>query len=238
MTPNSVVLTIQKPNNFSLVEISGPDSTLLLEPKKAASPKQFTWLLFLRAYRALTCVSWLATASRAVLRSIRKRIAQSDLNEEEPQGRAGSKLYKFIKVFLFIAIFGLVLEVIAHFRKWNLYMIQPSEVEGLLHSSYMAWLSFRADYISPLVMRLSEFCVVLFLIQSLDRLVLCLGCFYIKYKKVKPVIADDGGLDLEDLTSFPMVLVQIPMCNEREVYAQSIAAACELDWPKDRILIQ
>ncbi|GAV79749.1 Glyco_tranf_2_3 domain-containing protein [Cephalotus follicularis] len=35
-----------------------------------------------------------------------------------------------------------------------------------------------------------------------------------------------------------MVLVQIPMCNEREVYSQSIAAACQLDWPKDRILVQ
>ncbi|CAI9262767.1 unnamed protein product [Lactuca saligna] len=35
-----------------------------------------------------------------------------------------------------------------------------------------------------------------------------------------------------------MVLVQIPMCNEREVYQQSIASACQLDWPKDRILIQ
>lgn len=28
------------------------------------------------------------------------------------------------------------------------------------------------------------------------------------------------------------------MCNEREVYEQSISAVCQLDWPKDRILIQ
>jgi hypothetical protein len=28
------------------------------------------------------------------------------------------------------------------------------------------------------------------------------------------------------------------MCNEREVYAQSIAAACQLDWPQDSLLIQ
>ncbi|KAK4798690.1 hypothetical protein SAY86_031016 [Trapa natans] len=240
MTPNSVVLTIQKPDNFSLVEISGPDSTLLLEPKKAASPKQFTWLLFLRAYRALACISWLATASKSVLGSIRKRIAQSNLNEEEPHGRGGSRLYKFIKLFLFVSIFGLIFEAIAYSRKWNLHMIQPSEVEGLVHTSYVAWLSFRADYISPLVVKLSNFCIVLFLIQSLDRLILCLGCFYIKYKKVKPVAVtvEDGGVDAEDPSCFPMVLVQIPMCNEKEVYAQSIGAACELNWPKDRILIQ
>ncbi|XP_049932278.1 probable xyloglucan glycosyltransferase 8 [Nymphaea colorata] len=35
-----------------------------------------------------------------------------------------------------------------------------------------------------------------------------------------------------------MVLVQIPMCNEREVYEQSISTVCHLDWPKDRLLIQ
>ncbi|MCH84882.1 xyloglucan glycosyltransferase 4-like, partial [Trifolium medium] len=74
---------------------------------------------------------------------------------------------------------------------------------------------------------------------------------------------DDDAYDVEDPSSFPMVLVQIPMCNEREdftffflwlpwqrgsgnlefdldrvVYSQSIGAACQLDWPKDRILVQ
>ncbi|XWS32797.1 hypothetical protein CRYUN_Cryun22dG0020500 [Craigia yunnanensis] len=101
----------------------------------------------------------------------------------------------------------------------------------------MAWLSFRVDYIAPLVLTMSKFCTVLFLIQSLDRLILCLGCFWIKYKKLKPRIEGEA-YDIEDGSSFPMVLVQIPMCNEREVYAQSIAAASQLDWPKDRILIQ
>ncbi|MCL7049165.1 hypothetical protein MKW94_000326 [Papaver nudicaule] len=35
-----------------------------------------------------------------------------------------------------------------------------------------------------------------------------------------------------------MVLVQIPMCNEKEVYQQSIGAVCNLDWPKSNMLIQ
>lgn len=35
-----------------------------------------------------------------------------------------------------------------------------------------------------------------------------------------------------------MVLVQIPMCNEMDVYQQSIAAVCNLDWPKEWILVQ
>jgi len=36
----------------------------------------------------------------------------------------------------------------------------------------------------------------------------------------------------------PMVLVQIPMYNEREVYKLSIGAACGLAWPSDRVIVQ
>ncbi|KAK9061570.1 hypothetical protein SSX86_018752 [Deinandra increscens subsp. villosa] len=37
---------------------------------------------------------------------------------------------------------------------------------------------------------------------------------------------------------YPLVLVQVPMFNEREVYQLSIGAACGLSWPADRIVIQ
>ncbi|PKA47560.1 Glucomannan 4-beta-mannosyltransferase 9 [Apostasia shenzhenica] len=39
-------------------------------------------------------------------------------------------------------------------------------------------------------------------------------------------------------SAFPMVLVQIPMYNEKEVYKLSIGAACGLSWPSDRIIVQ
>lgn len=45
-------------------------------------------------------------------------------------------------------------------------------------------------------------------------------------------VGDGGG------EAYPMVLVQIPMYNEREVYKISIGAACALTWPPDRIIIQ
>ncbi|KAI7999515.1 Xyloglucan glycosyltransferase 4 [Camellia lanceoleosa] len=90
----------------------------------------------------------------------------------------------------------------------------------------MAWLSFRVNYIAPSVVFLSKFCIVLFMIQLLDWLVLCFGCFWMKCKKLKPVIEGEP-YDIEDCSSFPMVLVQIPICNERE-----------LDWPKNRFLAQ
>lgn len=235
MATNTVVVTIEKPNNLSFPEVTGSDSLLLPDKQKAASPKQFTWVLLLKAHRVLTSLSWVAMTFKSMFLSIKKRIALSDVSEEEPKSRG--RLYRFIKVFLVISILALVLEVIAHFKKWNLQMLRPWEVQGLVQWSYMAWLSFRVDYIAPFVIFLSKSCTVLFLIQSLDRLVLCIGCFWIKYKKLKPTIEGEA-YDIEDCSSFPMVLVQIPMCNEREVFAQSIAAACQLDWPRERVLIQ
>ncbi|XP_012837984.1 PREDICTED: probable mannan synthase 11 [Erythranthe guttata] len=37
---------------------------------------------------------------------------------------------------------------------------------------------------------------------------------------------------------FPIVLVQIPIFNEIEVYKMSIGAACRLSWPSDRLVVQ
>ncbi|GKF52641.1 glucomannan 4-beta-mannosyltransferase 2-like protein, partial [Tanacetum coccineum] len=39
-------------------------------------------------------------------------------------------------------------------------------------------------------------------------------------------------------SAFPLVLIQIPMFNEKEVYKISIGAACNLSWPSDRMVIQ
>ncbi|XP_011088832.1 probable mannan synthase 11 isoform X1 [Sesamum indicum] len=45
--------------------------------------------------------------------------------------------------------------------------------------------------------------------------------------------------DLENAcVDFPMVLVQIPIYNEIEVYKISIGAACNLSWPADRFVVQ
>ena len=203
------MLTVEKPMKNVM-----DSSAIFLEKPKAVSPKQLTWVLLLKVQRTLACVSWLSTGAKTALFSAKKRIALSDLNDEEPKSRG--RLYRFIKAFLALSIMALAFEVIAHFKKWNLSLIQPWEVQGLVQWSYMAWLAFRADYVAPLVTMLSKFCTVLFLIQSLDRLVLCLGCFWIKYKRLKPTVEPEA-YDIEDPSCFPKVLVQIPMCNEREV---------------------
>jgi len=91
---------------------------------------------------------------------------------------------------------------------------------------------FHADYIAPLIQALSKwfmllgFCIVLFLIQFVDRMLLCLGCSWIKFKKVKPKI-NMVPFKVEDIEGsvciYPMVLVQIPICNEKEVCHQTSA---------------
>ncbi|KAK6928224.1 Glycosyltransferase 2-like, partial [Dillenia turbinata] len=235
MYPNSVVVTMDKPNSFSIVEISTPNSPLFSEKQKAASPKQFTWTLLLKAHRVFHCLSWLLMGFFALSSTIKKRITVS---EEEKPFESKGKLYRFIRALLLVSVIFLAIEVLAYFQDWNFSMIESLEVKGIWKWSYMAWLSFRADYIAPMVLMLSNVCVVLFLIQSLDRFVLCIGCFWIKYKKLKPEINEEEDADVEDPSSFPMVLVQIPMCNEREVYEQSISAVCQLDWPRSRLLIQ
>ncbi|XP_072980075.1 xyloglucan glycosyltransferase 4-like [Typha angustifolia] len=233
MVPTSVVVTMENPNNFSVVEIDGLSPLKVSDKERSKNTKQLKWILLLKAQKAITFLSWSLLASGKLLAAAKRRASFKSV--EEPQ-RSG-KLLRFLRSFLIVSFLTLLLEIYAHLNEWNLHMIQPSEVSNLAYRVYLSWLSFRTDYIAPLITYLSRFCIILFLIQSLDRFVQCFGCFWIKYKKLKPTLPDCDS-SAKDSSYYPMVLVQIPMCNEREVYEQSISAACNLDWPKDRFLIQ
>jgi cellulose synthase/poly-beta-1,6-N-acetylglucosamine synthase-like glycosyltransferase len=210
---------MEDPNNFSLVQFNCKISE---KGNKIKSTKQLTWLLVLRVQR-LTC-----SVSNSI--KILKRLAFFKQREET---RKSGKILSFLKIIFIISFFTLLFEIYAHWKKWNLgHMIRPREVTNIAHALYLQWLSIRAGYIAPFVVYLSRFCIVLFLVQSIDRFVQCVGCFWIKCKRLKPVLPKKAS------SYYPMVLVQIPMCNEQEVYKQSISAACNLDWPHDRLLIQ
>ncbi|KAK4478668.1 hypothetical protein RD792_014159 [Penstemon davidsonii] len=66
--------------------------------------------------------------------------------------------------------------------------------------------------------------------------IVCVKCFgrkrYTKYQ------LDAIKEDMERNKNYPMVLVQIPMFNEKEVYKLSIGAVCGLSWPSDRLIVQ
>lgn len=243
-----VIVKMENPN-YSLVEIESPDSAFrAVEKDRGKNAKQLTWVLLLRAHRAAGCVAWVGNGIWSLLSTIKKRLILGEgVGMENDKSSKGKLLYRVILGFLITALAFLAFEMFAHFNGWhyfqnsNLHIPQTIEIQGWLHEIYVSWLDFRVSYIAPLIQSLSTFCVVLFMIQSLDRLVLCLGCFWIKFNKIRPRIEDEPfkSSDPENPgCNHPMVLVQIPMCNEREVYEQSISAVCQLDWPKDRILIQ
>ncbi|PON73701.1 Nucleotide-diphospho-sugar transferase [Parasponia andersonii] len=245
---NPVVVTMENPN-YSVLEIDGPDAAFRpVDKDRGKNAKQYTWVWLLKAHRAVGCVAWVGNLMWALLGSIKKRLIFGEgVTMESEKSWKGRFLFRLILAFLVMALCFLAFEVVAHLNGWhyfqsnNLHIPQTSEIKGWLHTVYVSWLEFRADYIAPAIVSLSNFCVALFLIQSADRMLLCLGCFWIKYKKIKPTIEGEP-FKLADLEgagcSYPMVLVQIPMCNEREVYEQSISAVCQLDWPKERLLIQ
>uniref|UniRef100_A0A0E0B385 Glycosyltransferase 2-like domain-containing protein n=1 Tax=Oryza glumipatula TaxID=40148 RepID=A0A0E0B385_9ORYZ len=180
-------------------------------------------------------------ASFAAAAARRFRRSPADAADELGRGR-GRLMYGFIRGFLALSLLALAVELAAYWNGWRLrrpelHVPEAVEIEGWAHSAYISWMSFRADYIRRPIEFLSKACIVLFVIQSMDRLVLCLGCFWIKLRKIKPRIEGDPFREGSGY-QHPMVLVQIPMCNEKEVYEQSISAACQLDWPREKFLIQ
>ncbi|XAR62003.1 Xyloglucan 6-xylosyltransferase [Bertholletia excelsa] len=262
-----VVVKMENPNNWSMVELEGPtDDDFLLgsghgsarDKARNKNAKQLTWVLLLRAHRAAGCLTSLGAAMVGLAAAVRRRLAsgRTDADGDIDSVRGGENLtvrtrvYSCIKVFLWLSVLLLGFELTAYFKGWHFgatnlqfqylsALANPVNVKGLFASLYSTWVLIRVEYLAPPLQFLTNVCILLFLVQSIDRLILCLGCFWIRFKKIKPV-PKHGAVDLESGEGgfFPMVLVQIPMCNEKEVYQQSIAAVCNLDWPKSKLLIQ
>lgn len=257
-----VVVKMENPNNWSMVEIESPSDEDFMCPNDAApkggrnkNAKQLTWVILLKAHKAAGCLTSIGSAFVSLAAVVRRRIASGRTDSgdtsltENPKVK--SRFYTSIKAVLWLSLLLLAFELAAYFKGWHfgapdlqlgrLYAVTSGfAVKDVFDSLYGLWVSIRVGYLAPPLQFLTNACILLFLIQSLDRLVLCLGCFWIRLRNIKPVAKQD----LADLESgdgdgyFPMVLVQIPMCNEKEVYQQSIAAVCNMDWPKGRMLIQ
>lgn len=91
-------------------------------------------------------------------------------------------------------------EVAAYLQGWHLEEVASLlAVDGLFAASYAGWMRLRLDYLAPPLQFLTNACVALFMVQSIDRLVLCLGCFWIRFKGIKPVpqAAAAGKPDVE-----------------------------------------
>ncbi|KAL8166752.1 hypothetical protein V2J09_008251 [Rumex salicifolius] len=106
----------------------------------------------------------------------------------------------------------------------------------------LIWEQTKAPLIVPLL-RISVFiCLAMSLMLLFEKVYMGVVILLVKLFGKKPEKRYKWEPLKEDLelanANHPMVLVQIPMYNEREVYQLSIGAACGLSWPSDRIIIQ
>ncbi|KAK6942674.1 Glycosyltransferase 2-like [Dillenia turbinata] len=104
------------------------------------------------------------------------------------------------------------------------------------------WSKIKGPLIVPLLKISVAICLIMSLMLFVERVSMGIVIVIVKMFGGKPErrykwepIKDD--LELGN-SAYPMVLVQIPMYNEKEVYQLSIGAACGLSWPSDRIIIQ
>lgn len=237
--PNWSMVELEGPSEEDFLITDSPGRTR--DKGRGKNAKQLTWVLLLKAHRAAGCLTSIGSAMFGLAATVRRRVAsgrtdtdndadndsQTSGDRENENPTVKSRFYGCIKVFLCLSLLLLGFEVAAYFKGWHFstshlqlqYLwATPLGVKGFFDWVYLKWVSIRVEYLAPPLQFLANACIVLFLIQSVDRLVLCLGCFWIRFKKIKPV-PKEGAVDLESGEDgfCPMVLVQIPMCNEKEV---------------------
>lgn len=104
------------------------------------------------------------------------------------------------------------------------------------------WGQIKAPLIVPLLNIAVILCLAMSVMLFVERVYMAVVITLVKLFGRKPDRRYKWEPLKEDLehgnSAYPMVLVQIPMFNEREVYQLSIGAACGLSWPSDRIIIQ
>lgn len=107
-----------------------------------------------------------------------------------------------------------------------------------------AWSQVRAPLIVPLLQLSVAVCLGMAVLLFLERLYMGVVIVGVKLLRRTPErrykcdpISEDDDPELGS-AAFPVVLVQIPMFNEREVYHLSIGAVCGLTWPSDRLVVQ
>ncbi|KAF8753238.1 hypothetical protein HU200_011689 [Digitaria exilis] len=119
---------------------------------------------------------------------------------------------------------------------------------GLGAAAAAAWRAVRWSVVVPVLQVAVYVCAAMSLMLFLERLYMAavVAALWLSRRR-KRLAADarqrvkDDEDDLEagvDDHRCPMVLVQIPMFNERQVYRLSIGAACGLSWPSERLVIQ
>ncbi|XP_072976034.1 glucomannan 4-beta-mannosyltransferase 1-like isoform X1 [Typha angustifolia] len=114
-------------------------------------------------------------------------------------------------------------------------------VSGGIDNLRLAWKQVRNPIVVPLLQAAVYVCAAMSVMLFVERLYMAVVIMCVKIlgrKRYTKYKLDAMKEELEASYSHPMVLVQIPMYNEKEVYRLSIGAACELSWPSDKFIIQ
>ncbi|GJN31631.1 hypothetical protein PR202_gn00078 [Eleusine coracana subsp. coracana] len=111
-----------------------------------------------------------------------------------------------------------------------------------------AWTRVRSRAVAPALQAAVWACMVMsvmLVVEATYHFAVSLGVKLLGWKperrfKWEPLSATAGDEEegMGDASAYPMVMVQIPMYNELQVYKLSIGAACELKWPKERLIVQ
>ncbi|XP_072980780.1 probable glucomannan 4-beta-mannosyltransferase 4 [Typha angustifolia] len=107
----------------------------------------------------------------------------------------------------------------------------------------LIWRWLRSNAIAPVLSVSIVICMAMSFMLVFEAAYMSAVSLGVKLFRWKPEKrykweAFGGGDEEKGSLQYPMVLVQIPMYNEKEVYSLSIGAACALTWPPDRIIIQ
>lgn len=204
---------------FATVEIPSPSADRQVDKERHRSARQLSWIYLLKFQQIAGSIAFLSNGFVTLLRTANRRVAAASSSDARPRRhRPQSKLYRIIKAFLVISVTLLVFELVAYFRGWHFSppTLDAAEVLDFVEYLYAKWLDVRVNYLAPPLQLLTNTCIVLFLVQSVDRVILLLGCAWIKFRGLKPVAQMEYSSE-HGVEDYPMVLVQIPMCNEREV---------------------
>ncbi|KAG8057824.1 hypothetical protein GUJ93_ZPchr0002g23081 [Zizania palustris] len=113
----------------------------------------------------------------------------------------------------------------------------------------VAWRAARRAVLVPTLQLAVYVCVAMSLMLFVERLYMALVVAWLwllrrrgrgrgrRHRSRDEEEDDDDDLEANAVQR-PMVLVQIPMFNEKQVYRLSIGAACGMTWPSDKLLIQ
>ncbi|XP_061975597.1 glucomannan 4-beta-mannosyltransferase 9-like [Populus nigra] len=120
--------------------------------------------------------------------------------------------------------------------------IFPTGRDDITGQFGLIWQVLKEPLIVPVLKLLVVVCLGMSIMLFIERVYMGIVIVFVKLFGKKPNKMYKWEPMKDDIevgnSAYPMVLVQIPMYNEKEVYQLSIGAACGLSWPSDRIIIQ